>query len=177
MTCSKSEPTLSQLAARYVAAWNAQDLCRLLSLFAEDGSYAEFGQGKVLLGREEIRRYLTAIFCAVPDLTTTPTGHPICHRERVLYKWIMTGTLQGEFAGVPPTGKRFEVQGATALVTKGTEILRAADFFDVRCVAGQLWSQRETYPDSGAPRPDTAAIDRIRREWLLADEDNIGYGE
>lgn len=177
MTRNVPRSTVCQLVAKYIAAWNAHDVGRVISLFAEHASYGEFGQGKVMLGREEIRRYLTAMFRTVPDLATTPTGHPICSRERVLYKWIMTGTPQGQFAGVPPTGNRFEVRGATALLTTGAKILRAAHYFDVRSVVGHLWPAGERRSDTATASPDISASDLMRRRALLDDEDNIGYGE
>jgi steroid delta-isomerase-like uncharacterized protein len=156
------EVTPLRLVANYIAAWNAHDADRVASLFAEDGCYGEFGQGKVMLGQEEIRRHLAATFRAVPDLAITPAGHPVCSRERVLCKWIMTGTQQGEFADVPPTGRRLEVRGATALLTRGVEIVRAASYFDVGSVVGQ---------------PGRSASDLIPNRGLLDDEDNIRYGE
>ncbi len=177
MTRTMDQSTLSRLVARYVAAWNSHDVNRIASLFAEDASCAEFGQGKVLLGPDEIRRYLTTIFRAVPDLTTTPTGHPVQSGERVLCEWIMTGTPKDEFAGVPASGKRFEVRGATVFVTSGTKILRAADVFDLTSVARQLRPGREGRWHTGTTSPDVSASDFVPRQWLLADEDNIGYGE
>jgi steroid delta-isomerase-like uncharacterized protein len=159
------------LVREYVAAWNSHDVDRLPSLFAEDGSYGQFGLGRVMLGQEEIRRYLIATFAALPDLTVTPTGEPLSSGDHVYWRWLMTATHQGEFAGVLPSGKRFELRGLTALVTSGGEILRATDCFDVSSFVRQVAPERERGRNSGrgsTPNP-----------WLctLADEDNIGYGE
>jgi len=40
-----SQETTHRLVADYIAACNAHDIDRVTSLFAEDGSYGEFGQG------------------------------------------------------------------------------------------------------------------------------------
>jgi steroid delta-isomerase-like uncharacterized protein len=166
-----------RLVREYVAAWNSHDADRLTSLFAEDGSYGEFGLGRVMLGRQEIRRHLSATFAALPDLTIAPTGEPFSRGERVFWKWLMMATHQGEFAGVPPTGKRFELRGGSVLLTRGDKIVRGADCFDVASVVRQLAPERERRSDWGGRSTDGGGIGL--NPWLgsLADEDNIGYGE
>ena len=177
MRCDVPDERVYRLLRRYVAAWNGHDADRLTSLFAEDGSYGEFGLGRVMLGQEEIRRYLIATFAALPDLTVTPTGEPLTSGERVFSKWLMTATHQGEFAGVPPTGKRFELRGGSALLTKGDKIVRGADYFDVASVVRQVAAGRERRSNNGSRSTDVGGTGL--KPWLgiLADEDNIGYGE
>ena len=177
MRCDAPQERVYRLVREYVAAWNSHDVDRLTSLFAEDGSYGEFGLGRVMLGREEIRRHLIATFAALPGLTIAPTGEPVSSGERVYWKWLMTATHQGEFMSVPATGKRFELRGASVLLTKGDKIVRAADCFDVGSIVRQVAPERERRLNNGGESTD------IRRSgldpWLgiLADEDNIGYGE
>ncbi|MCJ7510657.1 MAG: ester cyclase [Dehalococcoidia bacterium] len=160
-----------------MAAWNSHDADGLTSLFVRYGSYGEFGSGTVMLGREEIRRYLIATFAALPDLTITPTGESLSSGERVFWRWLMTATHQGEFAGMAPTGERLELRGISVVLMRGDEILRAVDCFDVASVAGQVAAEREgRWNSDGAPlgvgktglNPSLAS---------LGDEDNIGYGE
>jgi predicted ester cyclase len=148
-----------------------------MSLFVKYGSYGEFGLGTVMPGREEIRRYLIATFAALPDLTITPTGEPLSSGERVFWRWLMTATRQGEFAGMPPTGERFELRGISVLLTRGDEIVCAADCFDVASIAGQVAAEREgRWNSAGAPL-GPGKTDLNPSLASLADEDNIGYGE
>jgi uncharacterized protein (TIGR02246 family) len=102
---------VSRVVAAYVAARNAHDVPRVSSLFAADGSYAEFGGGSVMLGREEISRHLTAVCSAVPDLTLALTAAPDFNGEYVLLRWAIEGTQQGEFAGVFASGSPFRIRG------------------------------------------------------------------
>jgi steroid delta-isomerase-like uncharacterized protein len=177
MRCDVPEEKAHRLVREYVAAWNSHDADRLTGLFAEDGSYGEFGLGRIMLGREEIRRYLIATFAALPDLTVTPTVEPLSSGERVFWKWLMTATHEGEFAGLPATGKRFELQGASTLVTRGDEIVRSSDCFDLGSLIRQVAPGRERHlHDATGP----ADLERMELDpWLtiLSDEDNIGYGE
>ncbi len=161
----------------YVGAWNSHDADRLASLFVKYGSYGEFGSGMVMLGREEVRRYLTATFAALPDLAITPIGEPLSSGERVLWKWLMTATHQGEFGGVLPTGKRFELRGISVLLTRGDKIVRGADCFDVASIAEQVASEREGRSNQGSCSADAGKAGLSPRLSALADEDNIGYGE
>ena len=171
------QETAYRLVAEYIAACNAHDVDRVTSLFAEDGSYGEFGQGNVLFGRQEIRRYLTAKFPALPGLTIALTAHPVHSGERALLKWVMTGTPQAEFAGVPPTGNSFRVQGMTVLILRGDRIARAIDSYDVRVVARQLRYGLAPDPEAGALYPSFAATDVIASPGFPDSEDNIRYGE
>jgi steroid delta-isomerase-like uncharacterized protein len=171
MSWDLSQERVYRLVREYVTAWNSHDVDRLVSLFSEDGSYGEFGLGRIMLGQEEIRRHLIATFAALPDLTIAPTGEPLSSGERVFWQWLMSATHQGEFGGVLPTGKRIELRGLTALLTRSDEIVRAADCFDVSDLVRQVAPESEW------------VWDRDRRStpnsWrcTLADEDNIGYGE
>jgi steroid delta-isomerase-like uncharacterized protein len=177
MSCDVPQERVYRLVRDYVAAWNTHDADRLTSLFAGDGSYGEFGLGRVMLGREEIRRYLIATFAALPDLTITPTGEPLSSGERVFWKWLMIATHQGEFAGMLPTGKRFELRGASALLTRGDKIVRGADYFDVASVGGQPAADRQRRSNSGSRSTDIGRTGLDLGLGVLADEDNIGYGE
>jgi steroid delta-isomerase-like uncharacterized protein len=171
MSWDASQERVYRLVREYVAAWNSHDVDRLTSLFGEDGSYGEFGLGRIMLGQQEIRRHLIATFAALPDLTIAPTGEPLSSGERVFWQWLMTATHKAEFGGMLPTGKRFELRGISVLLTNGYEIVRAADCFDVSELVRQVAPDRARRLNSGSrstPGP-----------WMytLADEDNIGYGE
>ena len=177
MRCGAPQERVYQLVREYVAAWNSHGVDRLTSLFAEDGSYGEFGLSRVMLGREEIRRHLIATFGALPDLTIAPTGEPVSSGERVYWKWLMTATHQGEFGGVLPTGKRFELGGLSVLVTREDKIVRAADYFDVASFVRQVAPERARRPTDGTRSIDGGRIGHDPWLTILADEDNIGYGE
>jgi steroid delta-isomerase-like uncharacterized protein len=171
------EEKARRLVREYVAAWNSHDADRLTRLFAEDGSYGEFGLGRIMLGQEEIRRYLMDTFAALPDLAVTPTAEPLGSGEQVFWKWLMTATHQGEFAGVPATGKRFELRGVSTLITRGDEIVRSSDCFDLGSLVRQVAPAcgRHLHNATGPADLERTELD----SWLtiLSDEDNIGYGE
>jgi steroid delta-isomerase-like uncharacterized protein len=177
MRCDVPEEKVHRLVREYVAAWNSHDADRLTCLFAEDGSYGEFGLGRIMLGQEEIRRYLIATFAALPDLTISPTGEPLSSGERVFWKWLMTATHQGDFAAVPATGKRFELRGVSTLLTRGDKIVRSSDCFDLASLVGQVAPGRERHLNSATRPADPERTELDSWLTILSDEDNIGYGE
>jgi steroid delta-isomerase-like uncharacterized protein len=177
MTADGSQERLHRLVREYVAAWNSHDADGLGSLFAEDGRYGEFGLGRIMLGREEIRRYLIATFAALPDLTIAPTTEPLSSGERVSWSWLMIATQEGEFAGILPTGKRFELRGVAVLLTGGDKIVRAADCFDVSSLVAQVAPERAPRLNSGGASAHDGTTGLNPWPAILADEDNIGYGE
>jgi len=177
MSWDAPQERVYRLVREYVAAWNSHDVDRLTSLFSEGGSYGEFGSGRIMLGQEEIRRHLIATFAALPDLTIAATGEPLTSGECVYWKWLMMATHQGEFAGVSPTGRRFELRGFSALLTSGDRIVRASDCFDVESVVRQLGPERERRSDYGSRSADIGRSGPNPWLGMVADEDNIGYGE
>lgn len=136
-----TEQRLGQLAAEYVAAWNTHDVEKATAFYVEDGTYEDLGLGSVARGHGEIRRYFADAFSAFPDVHIELDGEPAIRGNRVFAEWVMSGTHKGEFAGMPASGKRFEVQGVSAIVTRGDKILRNRDYFDLLTVMKQLSAQ------------------------------------
>ena len=65
------------------------------------------GQGP---GREGFRAFFTELTAAFPDAKIQPV-HAFADDENVAVAYTLTGTHQGEFNGIPATGKAIEVRG------------------------------------------------------------------
>jgi len=65
------------------------------------------GQGA---GREGFKAFFTALASAFPDAHIEP-AQLVADDENVAIAYTLTGTHQGDFNGVAPTGKRIEVRG------------------------------------------------------------------
>jgi steroid delta-isomerase-like uncharacterized protein len=161
---------VSKVLADYIAARNAGDARRWARLFAVDGSYAELGGGSVTFGREETRRHFESVAKAVPDLKVTLTGVPENKEDYFLLKWNMEGTHQGEFAGMPGTGRRFKIAGGTAIRLRGRHIVRALDSFDIKAL------EREGKERTGGASKPTRILPNEMSD-PFSGEDNIAWGE
>jgi steroid delta-isomerase-like uncharacterized protein len=71
-------------------------------------------------GSEAFRQHvIVPLLTAFPDLKFTP-GPAIAEGDRVAMEFTMSGTHQGPFEGVPPTGRTFSVPGiSTSRITAG----------------------------------------------------------
>ena len=65
------------------------------------------GQGA---GPEGFKTFFTGMRAAFPDMKVEPQTM-VCEGETVAFAYTLTGTHQGEFLGVPATGKSIKVRG------------------------------------------------------------------
>src|SRR3712207_1498494 len=63
-------------------------------------------------GRDTLKQFVTMFHEAFPDVECTL--HDIfAQADRVAYRWSASGTHQGEWAGIPPTGLHITARGIT----------------------------------------------------------------
>lgn len=103
--------TLAVNDATY-AAWNAHDADAVAAVFAADALVREVGTGQESRGREAVRARAAALMTAFPDLTLERV-ELLIDGDRHADRWVLSGTHRGELFGIPPTGKRIRVDGAT----------------------------------------------------------------
>ena len=60
--------------------------------------------------REGFKQFISTLRSAFPDLRTEVEDQ-IAEGDRVVERWRSTATHQGEFMGVPATGKRVTIEG------------------------------------------------------------------
>ena len=88
-----------------------------------------YGYAGVAPGMEGIRQFYQQLWIAFPDGTVTPEDW-MEDGDRIALRFTYRGTHQGEFQGIPATGRQFTMPGIT--------ILR---FENGRCV--ERWSQAD----------------------------------
>ncbi|MCF2443375.1 ester cyclase [Dyadobacter sp. CY345] len=72
------------------------------------------GQGP---GREGLKYALNSMFTGFPDMYWT-VDEQIVEGEKVVTRFTWTGTHQGDFMGIPATGKKVEVWGVVIDVVR-----------------------------------------------------------
>jgi steroid delta-isomerase-like uncharacterized protein len=78
-------------------------------LYASEYVYTSPGSPE-LRGPEGFKQLVRMLRAAFPDLRFTPE-ELIAEGESVVSRWTGRGTHQGEFKGIPPTGKQVTVTG------------------------------------------------------------------
>lgn len=91
-----------------VDPWSHGDLTGLDETVAED-YVLEPG-----MGVDDLRAVIRTSREAIPDLTLT-VHETVTEGDRIAYRWEMTGTHQGEYLGMAPTGDRITLSGITML--------------------------------------------------------------
>jgi steroid delta-isomerase-like uncharacterized protein len=95
------------------AAYDELNAPDFVNLSAPPGVPADREGGKI---------FLTAFANAFPD-SQIAVDDMIAERDRVVTKKTMTGTHTGEFNGIPPTGKRVEIQYVDILRLRDGQII------------------------------------------------------
>ena len=125
--------------ARRDEAWQRHDAVALAADHAEDGEVDSPFYGKVV-GRNALLEIYSQWFLSFPDAEYF-TEHLLVDRNRATQFIIMSGTQKGDFCGLAPTGKRFEMRCAfmfSFAEEKITHEIRVYDFTGILLQLGVL---------------------------------------
>ncbi len=96
------------LVRRWYEDFNQRNLARVDELFTPD--YVYHNPPTTLHGPEEFKQFLSLYLTAFPDARFTVEDE-LAEGDRVASRSTFHGTHQGEFMGIPPTGKPVTVTG------------------------------------------------------------------
>jgi steroid delta-isomerase-like uncharacterized protein len=98
-------------------------------------SYHLFNDSRI--NPEQVKRVLAMMQDAFPDLCVAEADS-VTEGNKVAFRWIMSGTHQGELMGVTPTGERITVMGIDIVCAEDGEILDYWGEFDAMSLLRQL---------------------------------------
>jgi steroid delta-isomerase-like uncharacterized protein len=103
---------LAQFEAAY-AAWNAHDAAAVAAFYTSDATVRDSANpDNPAIGSEAIRGRTQAILSGFSDTKLEMRSISV-DGDRVVHEWLFTGTHDGEFLGVPATGRPARNIGAT----------------------------------------------------------------
>jgi steroid delta-isomerase-like uncharacterized protein len=120
---------VESMAMDLAAAWLSHDVDKIASFFTDDGVFEDLPLEAVNRGKQEIKAYISATFAAWPDFKLEPTSL-FFSGNWAAAEWIMTGTHAGDFAGMPATGKKFSVRGASVFEIMEAKLKRETLYYD-----------------------------------------------
>lgn len=94
------------------------------------------------------KQWTAAIMKAFPDYYVTIQDQFSSEDDNVVTRWTARGTHQGEFQGIPPTGKQLTVTGITISRYAGGKIVQSWVEWDTLDMMQQLGA----YPSDGGRR-------------------------
>lgn len=94
------------------AAWNARDVDAVAAVYAEDVVSVFSGVDLIEVGRDAAAGRAGDLISAVPDLRVAHYAVVVEGRQLAV-RWLLYGTHQGEYLGIPATGNGIRIEGAS----------------------------------------------------------------
>jgi steroid delta-isomerase-like uncharacterized protein len=101
--------------------FNGGNLDLAYELYAPDYVLHDPSLPEDLHGPDGLKQYVAMASEAFPDARVTIVDQ-VAEGDKVVDRWTAAGTHTGEFVGIPPTGRRFEVSGITVSRFAGGKI-------------------------------------------------------
>lgn len=115
---------LEKLTEDFLAAWNSQDVERVLACYTDDLRYRDPNTRGEVTGREGMRRYLTRLFAGWRMRWVKREVHYLADRDGVALLWFAT------FRHAGGDGPSFEIDGMDLALLDGDRIARNDVYFD-----------------------------------------------
>ncbi len=134
-----SQNTIAEMkviARRYVDVWNQHDPAALDTVFAVNAVRHDPATG-VATGIESIRAIMQALLTSFPDLLLT-VDQELADEDCAILRWTATGTHNGDFQGIAPTGKAINVKGNSVYQCADGKIIAEHSIWDALGMLKQL---------------------------------------
>ncbi len=95
------------------------------------------GPGGQEKGRENFKQMQTILFTTFPDIRLT-IEDMVAEGDKLAYRYTLRGTHKGDFMGIAPTGKQFELSGIAIGRVIGGKIVEEWDANDMLGMMQQL---------------------------------------
>lgn len=127
-----------QLVKGYVEAWNEQDYSAIPELVSESVVVQNpTAPDGVVHGRDELEAFMRGVVAGFPDFHVTILDL-LADDDRVMYEAELTMTHDGEFEGIPPTGREVEIREMANCHVADGRIQEYRVYFDQQEVFEQL---------------------------------------
>ena len=128
-----SENDNKTIVRRLSAALNKKDLETIGELIAPD----YFNHNFEIRGPEGYKGFCSVLFNAFPDYQDT-IEDLIAEGDKVAVRAVGSGTHEGEYSGIPPTGKRVEFAAFNIFRIVNGKIVEEWDLYDTLTFFQQL---------------------------------------
>jgi steroid delta-isomerase-like uncharacterized protein len=128
----------SAIARRYFTELLAGNVALADEIIAADVDfYGPDYWGEAIHGRGAFKGFVTYLRAAFPDLSFT-LHEEVADASRVATRFTLTGTHQGEWQGIAPTGRPFTLPGMDLFRIENGQIAEVRVFYDTLGLMRQL---------------------------------------
>jgi steroid delta-isomerase-like uncharacterized protein len=121
-----------------VEAWNSHDPNRILTFFTDDCIYEDVAMGVVNRGKKEFTAFINSTVADFPDFKLEGKS-AFQAGDWVGSEWVLTGTFaHSSIPGMPATGKKFSVRGASIAELRNGKIKRNSDYWNMAAFLQQV---------------------------------------
>ncbi|MBL0727157.1 ester cyclase [Piscinibacter sp. HJYY11] len=124
-------------ALAWVQAYNSRNLDALMLCYDEHAVNVQHPWGKAVHGIAAIRSTYERTFSCFPDISLSVDAC-ITDDAKAAIQWEFSGTMQGEFAGHPPTGRKFQLRGCEILRFFAGRVVEQTGYWDRATMFRQL---------------------------------------
>lgn len=117
--------------------WNTGDPKIAQELYTETAGRYDPNQTEIAHGWQKIANYVGEVRTGYPDFRLEVT-ETVAEGDRIASHWTCTGTHQGEFQGIAPTGKRITISGVALARLENGKIADERVYFDRLTMLEQL---------------------------------------
>lgn len=134
---AKTTPSdVASLMNDYTVLWNG-DFSKLDRVAESVSVYHHAAPDGVIHGREALEGFVSEFHTAFPDFHLTVDDW--IHSDSVVMKeWTMTGTHEGEFNGIPPTGREIESTGMAKILITDSKVQEDRLYYNPQVMVEQL---------------------------------------
>lgn len=90
--------------------WNGGNLALVDELYTDDYMIHDPSAPNFPGGQAAFKQFVTTLRTGFPDIHMT-IEEIMAEGDKVVWRWSVTGTHQGELMGIPPTGKSIQLSG------------------------------------------------------------------
>jgi steroid delta-isomerase-like uncharacterized protein len=126
----QSLDAVRDIGTRFAAGWSSGEPEDFALLFTDDCVYQDVPLEVVAHGRSEIAEHLRQWLQSSSDIRMELLRQ-VSDGQRVAVEWSYTGTHDGLFAGLEPTGRAFAFRGASIFEVTGDHISACVDYWNM----------------------------------------------
>lgn len=132
----------TEVATKFLDAWNGHDIETLVGLFQPDGTFATPAFPAPLSG-DFMKSYIETLLMSMPDMKATVICQGALRPDLFAGRYLITGTWTkpatvGPLAGMPPTGNSVKLDSAEFLEVADGRIASCIQYYDRMVLLTQL---------------------------------------